>query len=121
MSMGPADYRRMQLNPATTPQSRHSALRHQGSTYGSPEASAEIYAYIAARNLALVSAERAPSEMSLNRAFLANELVGNCLKPARSPYEAQSLSEVEAMHERSRHTAVMNRIAQLRACLSVAA
>lgn len=119
--MGPADYRRMQLNPAPTRQSRSSALRSEGSPCGSPEASAEIYAYLAARDLALLSAERSPSEMSLNRAFLANELVGNCLRPARSPYQAQSLSEVEAMHERSRSEAVLNRIAQLRACLSAAA
>ena len=111
----------MQFNPATPSQSRTSGLQFQGSSYASPEVSAEIYAYIAARDLAFANAERSPSEMSLNRAYLANELVANCLKPARSPYQAQSFSEVEAMHERSRSAAVLNRIAQLRACLSAAA
>ena len=95
----------MQLNPAIL---RHPSMlassvpRRAGASIGSPQASAEIHAYIAARDLALAEAERAASDMTLNRAFLANQLVVDCLKPARSPYQAQSLPEAEAIRERLR-------------------
>lgn len=111
----------MQLNPATTSQSRTSALRFEGSSYTSPEVCAEIYAYIAARDLALASADRSPTEATFNRAYLANEMVGNCLKAARTPYQSQSLAPAEASRERSRCVAVTMRLAQLRTCLSAAA
>ncbi len=111
----------MQFSPATTLQTRTTAIRFEGSSYASTEVCAEIYAYIAARDLALASTERSPSEVSLNRAYLANELVGNCLKPARSPYQAQSLAPAESSRERARCIAVTNRLSQLRACLSAAA
>lgn len=86
-----------------------------GASIGSPQASAEIHAYIAARDLALAEAERAASDMTLNRAFLANQLVVDCLKPARSPYQAQSLPEAEAIRERQRCKTAHARIGQLRA------
>jgi hypothetical protein len=119
----------MQLNPAP--------LRHPASTvlaprryvssstfsfrHGSPEASAEIHAYIAARDLALAEAERTVTSTNLNRAFLANELVQNCLQPARTPFASQSLADAEARAERQRCEAATGRIAQLRACALVAA
>ena len=92
-----------------------SLSRRAGAAIGSPQASAEIHAYIAARDLALADAERQSSHLTLNRAFLANELVGNCLKPARGPYQAQSLPESEAIHERQRCVTVTARLSQLRA------
>jgi hypothetical protein len=81
---------------------------------GSQQASAEIHAYIAARDMALAEAERQVSHMTLNRAFLANELVENCLQPARSPYQSQSLPPAEAAREQTRCDAAKRRIAQLR-------
>ena len=107
-SMRPASYACMQFHPAT-------------SCYSSPEASAEIYAYIAVRDFSLATAERSPTQASLSRAYLANELVENCLRPARSPYQAQSLTEAEAKRERKRCDAARTRLAQLRACAAVAA
>ncbi|MEO5721699.1 MAG: hypothetical protein ABIR71_09545 [Chthoniobacterales bacterium] len=103
----------MQLNPAILRQ-RSMFPQNLPRHAGSPQASAEIHAYIAARDLALATAERNTSDLTLNRAFLANQLVGDCLKPARAPYQAQSLSEAEAMRERQRTELVGKRIAQLR-------
>lgn len=100
--------------------SHSSALFFEGGC-GSPQASEEIYAYIATRDLSLAQAERETTDLTLNRAFLANELVESCLKPARSPYQAQSLPETEARRERERCQLVKSRIAQLRACCAVAA
>jgi hypothetical protein len=88
---------------------------------GSPQATAEIHAFIATRDLALADAERNVTGTTLNRAFLANELVQNCLKPTRSPYASQSLPECEAATERKRCDAVHCRISQLRACAVAAA
>ena len=108
----------MQLNPAILrypSMLAQSVPRRAGTSIGSSQASAEIHAYIAARDLALAEAERAVSDMTLNRAFLANQLVVDCLKPARSPYQAQSLPEAEAIRERQRCEAVQARIGQLRA------
>lgn len=85
-----------------------------GPPTGSPEASAEIHAYIAARDIALAEAERDASDLTLNRAFLANQMVEMCLKPARSPYRAQALPATEAGRERRRCQATSARLAQLR-------
>ena len=104
----------MQLNLAL--------VRPSSSARGtSPHANAEIHAYIATRDLAIADAERNVTSTTLNRAFLANELVQNCLKPARSPYESQCLGESEAQIERKRCAAVSRRISQLRACAVAAA
>lgn len=108
----------MQLKPAILPNSSmptKSKSRSRCASIGSPEASAEIRAYIAARDLALAEAERQPSDRTLDRAFLANQLVGDCLRPARSLYEAQCLPEAEAIRERQRCETTGARIAQLRA------
>jgi hypothetical protein len=118
----------MQLNPAPLRRPASTALAarmHAASTFsfrhGSPQATAEIHAYIAARDLALVEAERTVTSTNLNRAFLANELVQNCLEPARTPYASQCLADAEASAERQRCEAATRRIAQLRACALVAA
>ena len=76
--------------------------------------SSEIHAYLAARDLLLREAETDTTESNLRRAWAANELAEGWLRPARSPYEAQSLSEAEAVHERLRCNAVKTRLAQLR-------
>ena len=114
----------MQFNPALVrrPSSSARAAKPEFSfRYGSPQASAEIHAFIAARDLAVADAERNVTSTTLNRAFLANELVQNCMKAARSPYEAQSLPEAEAKTERTRCEAVNRRLSQLRACAVAAA
>jgi hypothetical protein len=54
-------------------------------------------------------------EANLRRALAANEFAQNCLQPARSPYQAQSLPAAEAMHELQRCLTIKARIAQLRA------
>lgn len=82
---------------------------------GSPQANDEIHAFIAARDMSLVEAERSPSDMTLNRAFLANDLVENYLNPARSPYQAQCLPEADAARERKRCDGAKARLEQLRA------
>ena len=74
----------------------------------------EIHAYLAARNLVLREAEENTTESNLRRAMSANEFAENCLRPARSPYEAQSLSEAEAARERQHCQAVKMRLAELR-------
>ena len=81
----------------------------------SQQANDEIHAFIAARDMSLVEAERSLSDMSLNRAFLAKDLVTNYLKPACSPYQAQSLPEEDAARERKRCEAAKVRLEQLRA------
>jgi len=77
-------------------------------------ASSEIHAYLAARDLLLREAEADTTESHLSRAWAANELAESWLRPARSPYEAQSLPEAEAVRERLRCNAVKVRLAQLR-------
>ena len=109
----------MHFNPASL---RHSGAPKPANSWrrNSSQATAEIHAFIATRDLALAEAERHVSNSTLNRAFLANELVQSCLAPARSPYDAQSLADSEAHAERKRCDAVSRRLAQLRVC-SVAA
>lgn len=88
---------------------------------GSPEAFAEIGAYISIRDRLLADAEETRSEAKLDRAAGANEFLLLCLKPARSPYQAQSLAERDAAPERQRCEAVKVRIERLRAKLAHAA
>ncbi len=78
-------------------------------------AATEIHAYLGARNLLLREAEEKTTETNLRRAAAANDFAENCLRPARSPYEAQSLSEAEAARERQHCKAVKVRINELRA------
>ena len=82
--------------------------------FGSAYSVAEINAYIAIRDQLLNDAERLHSTAKLASAALANDFVEGCLKPARSPYEAQSFPENDASRERKRCEAVRVRIAELR-------
>ena len=78
-------------------------------------ATEEIYAYLALRDRALTEAEEAMTPLAFQRATTANDFAINCLRPARSPYQAQSLPEPEAVRERQRCQTVKMRIAKLRA------
>jgi hypothetical protein len=73
----------------------------------------EIAAYIAIRDGLLSEAEKAATCESLRRVATANDFVETCLRPARSPYEAQFLAEADAARERKRCEMVKVRIAQL--------
>ena len=74
---------------------------------------AEIHAYLAARNLLLRETEENTTETNLRRTTAANEFAENCLHPARSPYQAQALTETEAARERQHCKAVKVRLAEL--------
>jgi hypothetical protein len=80
---------------------------------GSREATAEINAYIALRDMYLSEAEAALTETAWQRAESANEFVAQTLRPARSPYEAQHLSENDAVRERQRCAGVSLRLLAL--------
>jgi hypothetical protein len=73
----------------------------------------EINAYIAVRDVFLVEAEEVTTRARLDRLTIANEFVETCLRPARSPYEAQCLAETDAIGERKRCASVKVRIAEL--------
>lgn len=83
-------------------------------TFGSAYSVAEINAYIAIRDQLLAEAEKLHSTAKITSTALANDFVEGCLKPARSPYEAQCLPEEDAIRERKRCESVRARIAQLR-------
>jgi hypothetical protein len=83
-------------------------------TFGSAYSVAEINAYIAIRDQLLAEAEKLHSTAKITSTALANDFVEGCLKPARSPYEAQCLPEEDAIRERKRCESVRDRIAQLR-------
>ena len=87
----------------------------------SGHAFAEIHAYIAIRDRLLQKAESVCTESNIERAAGANEFVEKCLRPARSPYEAQHLPETEAARERKRCEAVRLRLARLRSTVADAA
>ena len=73
----------------------------------------EISAYIAVRDQALADAERVTTRGTVDRALLANEFVESCLRPVRSPYQAQAMPEAMAADERTRCAAAKVRLAQL--------
>ena len=79
------------------------------------EAADEINAYIAVRDQALADAERVTTRGTVDRALLANEFVESCLRPMRSPYQAQALPEATATCERKRCAAAKLRLIQLSA------
>ena len=91
--------------PAAAKPADRGQLRH---------AHAEIHAYIVIRDRLLTEAENIPSNATLHRAYIANDVVEIFLKPAKAPYQAQYLAESEAVHERERCEIVKNRIAELR-------
>lgn len=80
----------------------------------SPEAIAEINAFIAIRDDLFAEAELLRTTAKLDSAMCANDFVLNSLRVARSPYQAQSLPEKQAVEERKRCQFVTGRIAQLR-------
>ncbi len=79
----------------------------------------EIQTYIAIRDNFLAEAEKSLTTKNIDRANAANDFVTTCLRPARAPYEGQSLSEKDAEFERTRCGTVRVRIAALRARLSL--
>lgn len=81
----------------------------------SDQAAREIDSYIAIRDSLLTEAKKTPTAANLNRLTIANDFVETCVKPARSPYEAQHLAEADATRERTRCAAVKELIAKLRA------
>jgi hypothetical protein len=99
---------------STTPGKRESRA-NLTPAFGSAYSVAEINAYIAIRDQLLDEAEKLHSAAKLASTALANDFVEGCLKPARSPYEAQCLQEMDAVRERERCEAIRIRIAELRA------
>lgn len=105
----------MQLaNPIYIRESVAPKTRKVAAPLGSPEASAEINAYIAIRDELFAEAEELRTPAKLASATVANDVVEGFLRPARSPYQAQSLAENDAALERKRCDFVRGRIAQLR-------
>ena len=84
----------------------------------SSQAIEEINAYIAVRDQSLAEAERVPTRGAVDRALLANDFVESCLRPVRSPYQAQALPEASALEQRQRCAAAKARLAQLSARVS---
>jgi len=82
--------------------------------FGSVYSVAEINAYIAIRDQLLAEAEQLHTSAKLASTALANDFVEGCLKPARTPYEAQCLPESDASRERKRCEAVRERLTELR-------
>lgn len=73
----------------------------------------EINAYIAIRDELLVEAEQIMTRAKIDSVAVANDFVATCLKPARSPYQAQCLPEADATRERRRCEAVKARLREL--------
>jgi hypothetical protein len=84
------------------------------SEFGSVYSVAEINAYIAIRDQLLDEAEKLHTTEKVASTALANDFVEGCLRPARSPYEAQCLPESEAASERKRCEAARERLTELR-------
>ena len=81
----------------------------------------EIRAYAVIRDLALAEAERTTNPLNLERVRIANDFVENALKPARTPYESQTLPEGDAVRERQRCEAVKVRLSLLHAHVNAVA
>jgi hypothetical protein len=73
----------------------------------------EINAYIAIRDELLVEAEQITTRAKIDSVTVANDFVLTCLKPARSPYQAQCLPEADAIRERRRCEAVKAHLREL--------
>jgi hypothetical protein len=97
--------------PAANPKSRQTPTL--SSAFGAAYSVAEINAYIAIRDQLLAEAEKLHSSTKLASTILANDFVEGCLKPARSPYQAECLPESDAARERQRCEAVRERIKKL--------
>src|SRR4051812_12111626 len=93
---------------------RQQQVSRTGERQAIKHAEEEIHAYIAIRDLLLAEAEEAPTNSTLHRATIANDVVEVFLKPVRAPYEAQYLPENEARVERERCDKIKHRIRDLR-------
>ena len=109
------------VKPAAKRQLRAAAPAVNPSNAQSEHAFAEISAYVAIRDRLVAKAETSLAECDLERAADANDFVVNCLRPARSPYQAQHLSEAAAAPERKRCESVRLRLDRLRTKLANAA
>ena len=93
------------------------ARKHRQSLTGpratSRYAAEAINAYIAVRDQLDVEVEKVATPEKLNRLAIANDLVLACLKPARHPYEGQSLPESDAVRERSRCESIRSKVSKL--------
>jgi hypothetical protein len=96
------------------PQPQLKSRRKSTKSIGSQEAIAEINAYIAIRDELLEEAEQSKTCAKIDSVEVANNFVITCLRPARAPYESQSLPESDAARGRKRCEAVNARIAELR-------
>jgi hypothetical protein len=92
-------------------------VEHKHSKY----AGDEINAYIAIRDNLLTEAEETPTAATVHRAWIANDVVETFLKPARPPYGAQHLPEIDAARERERCETVKAHIRDLSAPVALAA
>ncbi|HST30136.1 MAG TPA: hypothetical protein VLK27_04795 [Chthoniobacterales bacterium] len=99
---------------STTPGKRESRPANLTPAFGSAYSVAEIHAYIAIRDQLLDEAEKLHTATKIASTALANDFVEGCLKPAHTPYDAQCLSESDAVRERKRCEAVRTRIEALR-------
>ena len=73
----------------------------------------EINAYIVIRDELLAEAEQIMTRAKIDSVTVANDFVATCLKPARPPYQAQCLPEMDAVRERRRCEAIKARIREL--------
>jgi hypothetical protein len=109
--------RELDRRKTTLPEDTSEKPQRRSTTAVDPVASQyavdEINAYIASRDNLLAEAEATATSRNLRRLSLANDFVQSCLRPARSPYEAQYLPERDADRERKRCAAVKIRIAEL--------
>jgi hypothetical protein len=78
----------------------------------------DINAYIAIRDDLLAEAEQIMTRAKIDSVTVANDFVATCLKPARSPYQAQCLPERDAVRERRRCEAVRARLRELAALIA---
>jgi hypothetical protein len=88
------------------------------SSAGSKDVVDEINAYIAIRDELLAEAEQIMTRAKIDSVTVANDFVTTCLKPARSPYQAQCLPEADAVRERRRCEAVKARLRELAALIT---
>ncbi len=108
----------MPLTHAPRRVSSNSPLSTSATSAGSRDVVDEIHAYIAIRDELLVEAEQIMTRAKLDSVTVANDFVATCLKPARSPYQAQCLPEKEAVRERRRCEAVKARLREMSALLA---
>ena len=105
----------MQLNHALHQLASKKETQPSACAAGSKYIVDEINAYIAIRDGLLVEAEQLMTPAKIDSAAVANNFVFTCLKPARPPYQAQSLPKSQAAHEGRRCEKIRARLAKLSA------